>query len=113
MPKSGPVSFTARVKQRLRKIPRGKVATYGQIAALAGRPRAARQVAWILHSSAEKERLPWHRVINRFGRIALPHLQGYERQRELLRREGVAFGRGEVIDLERFQWRPRPVRPRR
>lgn len=113
MPKSDPASFTARVRQLLKKIPRGKVATYGQIAALAGMPRAARQVAWILHASAEKERLPWHRVINRNGMISLPRLQGYELQRELLRREGVAFDRREVIDLERFQWRPQPARSRR
>ncbi|MCK7527697.1 MAG: MGMT family protein [Ignavibacteriales bacterium] len=59
--------FTRQVKAVLRRIPRGRVATYGQIAALAGRERAARGVAWILHSSSEAGGLPWHRVIGGEG----------------------------------------------
>lgn len=107
MAKPIPQTLFQRVKAIIKKIPRGKVATYGQIAALAGQPRAARQVAWALHTSSDKDRLPWHRVINRNGAISLPRSRGYELQRELLRREGVTFGLRDVIDLEHFQWRPR------
>ncbi len=98
--------FTAIVKGILKQIPRGKVATYGQIAALAGNPRAARQVVRILHSSSDKDKLPWHRVVNGQRKIGLPPGSGYELQQSMLKREGVTFGIGDRIDFERFQWRP-------
>lgn len=91
----------------LRRIPRGKVATYGQIAALAGNPRGARQVARALHAASGTRKLPWHRVINSSGRISLPPGRGYELQRALLEDEGVEFGAGERINLKRFGWRPK------
>jgi methylated-DNA-protein-cysteine methyltransferase related protein len=104
-------SFTEQVKRTLRRIPRGCVATYGQVAVLSGNPRAARQVVRVLHSSAEKDKLPWHRVINSSGRISLPIGSGCELQQALLKREGVRFKLDGSIDLERFQWQPRsPVR---
>lgn len=90
----------------IRKIPRGRVATYGQIAALAGAPRASRQVVRILHACSEKLELPWYRVINKQGRISLPQNGGYELQKSLLRKEGVKFTREDVIDLTKFGWRP-------
>ncbi|MEJ2310059.1 MAG: methylated-DNA--[protein]-cysteine S-methyltransferase [Gammaproteobacteria bacterium] len=99
-------AFTTRVIELIRSIPEGHVATYGSIAAAAGSPRAARQVARILHSCARKEQLPWHRVVNREGRIALPALAGYEQQKLLLEAEGVAFGLGDRIDLGVFLWPP-------
>lgn len=99
-------SFSQRVKDMVKKIPKGKVATYGQIAAYAGNPRAARQVVWILHSSARKDKLPWHRVISSRGRISLKPNYGYEIQRELLRKEGVKFGRDDTIDFDRYLWSP-------
>jgi methylated-DNA-protein-cysteine methyltransferase-like protein len=99
-------SFTQRVKNSIKKIPRGKVATYGQIAALAGNYRAARQVVWILHSSTEKDELPWHRVVNGKGRISLKPNDGYEVQRELLQKEGVKFDRNDTIDFNRYLWSP-------
>jgi methylated-DNA-protein-cysteine methyltransferase-like protein len=99
-------SFSHRVKELIKRIPRGKVATYGQIAAYAGNPRAARQVVWILHSSSGKEKLPWHRVINSKGRISLKPNYGYEIQRELLRQEGVKFAENEAVDFKRFLWSP-------
>jgi methylated-DNA-protein-cysteine methyltransferase-like protein len=80
------------------------VATYGQIAALAGNPKGARQVARILHSCSHGEGLPWHRVVNREGRISLGQLQGEVEQKELLEREGVVFDRTGRIDLTRFLW---------
>jgi len=98
------LSFTQRVKQIIKKIPRGKVATYGQIAAYAGHPRAARQVAWILNSSSRKDKLPWHRVINRSGKISLKPNHGYEIQKMLLKKEGVEFDKSDVIDFERYLW---------
>jgi methylated-DNA-protein-cysteine methyltransferase-like protein len=98
--------FTCEVKAAIRRIPRGRVATYGQIAALAGRERAARGVAWILHSSSEAAGLPWHRVISGRGAISLPRSRGFEEQKRKLAGEGVAVGRGGRIDLKRFQWEP-------
>jgi methylated-DNA-protein-cysteine methyltransferase-like protein len=83
------------------------VATYGQIAFLAGNHRAARQVAWVLHTSTRKDRLPWHRVVNGQGKISLAPGGGYETQKDLLEDEGVTFGMGGRIDLARFLWRPR------
>lgn len=99
-------SFSHRVKELIKRIPRGKVATYGQIAAYAGNPRAARQVVWILHSSSGKEKLPWHRVINSMGRISLKPNYGYEIQRELLRQEGVKFAENDAVDFKGFLWSP-------
>jgi methylated-DNA-protein-cysteine methyltransferase-like protein len=98
--------FTERVVHFIRSIPRGRVASYGQIAALAGFPAAARQVVRLLHSLSGKEHLPWHRVINSRGTISLTG-QGYELQRGLLEHEGIEFGLGDRIDLQRFLWRPK------
>lgn len=100
-------TFHQRVIEMIKRIPRGKVAAYGQIATMAGDPRGARQVVRILHTSSEKQKLPWHRVINRLGRISLKPGHGYELQKALLEREGVIFDREENIDLKRFLWRPR------
>ena len=86
---TGYSSFSQRIKDIIKKIPRGKVATYGQIATMAGNPRAARQVVRILHSSSRKDRLPWHRVINSKGRISLKPGFGYETQKSLLLKERI------------------------
>jgi methylated-DNA-protein-cysteine methyltransferase-like protein len=99
-------SFYQRVIDAIRKIPEGQVTTYGEIAKLAGNPHSARQVAYILHSSSSKENLPWHRVINSKGCIALKHKHGYELQRQLLEQEGVVFEEHGCIDLERYLWHP-------
>lgn len=90
----------------IKAIPRGRVATYAQIAALAGNYRAARQVVRVLHSSSCKDRLPWHRVINSRGAISLPRGRGYEEQKRLLLEEGVCVSAFGCIDLEEFQWEP-------
>jgi methylated-DNA-protein-cysteine methyltransferase-like protein len=102
------MTFSSQIISLIKRIPRGKVASYGQIAALAGNPRGARAVIWLLHSSSDKEKLPWHRVINSRGTISLQPGQGYEEQRALLESEGVEFGLQGKIDLKRFQW-PGPV----
>jgi methylated-DNA-protein-cysteine methyltransferase related protein len=98
--------LSRRIKRVIRRIPRGKVATYGQIAAMAGHPRAVRAVFWILHSSSKKAKLPWQRVISSRGTISLQPGNGLEEQRALLEREGIVFELGGSIDLGRYQWRP-------
>ena len=98
--------FTEAVVEIIRNIPEGKVMTYGQIAGLAGSSRAARQVVRILHSMSRKHRLPWHRVINAKGQIALQEDESYNEQWMSLEAEGVQVGLNGVIDLEKYQWHP-------
>jgi methylated-DNA-protein-cysteine methyltransferase-like protein len=100
------MDFTAEAMRLIKAIPRGKVATYGQIAYMTGLFPSVRRVVWLLHSSSEKEGLPWHRVVNRKGEISLKPSAGYERQKELLEREGVVFDINDRIDLEKFLWEP-------
>ena len=94
-----------RIIDLVRRIPRGRVATYGQIAVMAGMPNGARQVARLLHACSRSHRLPWHRVINASGGISLPAGSGGGMQRDLLEKEGVRFLRGKA-DLRRYAWRP-------
>ena len=91
--------FTLKVVQIIRSIPPGRVMTYGQVARLAGNPRAARQVARILHSLSRTEQLPWHRVLNAKGEISL---EG-EEQQLALEAEGVIFDRPGKLSLSRYQ----------
>ena len=98
------LSFSQRVRTLIKNIPFGKVATYGQIARYAGNPRAARQVAWILHSCSQKDNLPWHRVINSKGKISLPPGGGYETQKKLLELEGIEFKKNNSIALDVYLW---------
>lgn len=90
----------------IKAVPRGKIATYGQIAALAGSPRAARQVVRVLHSSSRKHKLPWHRIVNSQGRISLKRGEGYEEQKSRLMAEGIKFTGDDRIDLAEFLWKP-------
>jgi methylated-DNA-protein-cysteine methyltransferase-like protein len=96
--------FTENIVEIILSIPAGKVATYGQIAGLAGSPRAARQVVRILHSMSKKHHLPWHRVINAKGQIALQDDESYNEQLLSLESEGVEVGLHGVIDLGKYQW---------
>lgn len=98
--------FTEKVIEMIQSIPAGKVMTYGQIAGLAGSPRAARQVVRILHSMSDKYHLPWHRVVNAKGQIALKDDESYHEQLFSLEAEGIELGLHGIIDLERYQWRP-------
>lgn len=91
--------FTLKVVQIIRSIPPGRVMTYGQVARLAGNPRAARQVARILHSLSRTEQLPWHRVLNAKGEISL---EG-EEQQLALEAEGVVFDLAGKLSLPRYQ----------
>ena len=99
-------TFTEQVVELILAIPKGKVSTYGEIAAEAGNPRAARQIARILHSCSEKESLPWWRVVNREGRISLPPGACHEEQESLLLEEGVIFDGSGRIDLKHYLWNP-------
>ncbi len=88
----------------VRSIPRGKVATYGEIARLSGFIGQARLVGYALHGVPESEKVPWHRVINSQGKISLPRSGGhYGRQKRLLRKEGILFVK-EKIDLDKYGW---------
>jgi methylated-DNA-protein-cysteine methyltransferase-like protein len=90
----------------VRQIPRGKVSSYGQVAALAGLPRRARLVGTVLRTHPNMRGLPWHRVVNSSGRISFPlGSHPYARQRERLEREGVVFV-GQRINMKRFGWPP-------
>ena len=104
---STPTSLSAQILKLIARIPKGKVATYGQLASLAGNPKAARLVAWLLHSSTEKRKLPWHRVINSQGRISLPMDPHGYLQIGLLKKERVVMNDKGVYDLEACQWKPR------
>ncbi len=98
-------TFTERVVEAIKRIPKGKVATYGQIAMMAGNYRGARQVVRVLHSMSEKKGLPWHRVINSKGTIALTG-EGYRIQKQLLKAEGITLDEQGKIDFDRFLWKP-------
>ena len=93
----------------VRRIPPGRVATYGQVAELAGVPRGGRIAAAALKISKASDRLPWQRVIGKrgptTGRIAIHDPIGAAVQRELLEREGVEVGDRGAIDLRAYQWR--------
>jgi methylated-DNA-protein-cysteine methyltransferase-like protein len=90
------------------RIPKGRVASYGQVAVLAGLPRQARLVGYALHSLPADGDVPWHRVVNAAGKISLraDGLGHDELQAQLLRREGVRFVDG-AIPLARYRWQPR------
>lgn len=90
------------IKKVIARVPKGKVATYGQIAKLAGYPGAARQVVWALRASSG---LPWHRIVGAKGKISLTGEPGFE-QRMRLEMEGVRFN-GLRVDMDEFEWRPR------
>ena len=100
-------SYT-RIYAVVRRIPRGRVATYGQVAELAGLPGHARQVGYALHALPTGTTVPWHRVLNARGTLSLRRSPGGEiTQRIRLEREGVRFDAGGRITLQRLQWRPR------
>ncbi|MEH6991209.1 MGMT family protein [Neobacillus drentensis] len=96
--------FTEKVIEIIKNIPEGKVMTYGQIAREAGSPRAARQVVRALHSMSRKHRLPWHRVVNAKGQIALKDDESYTEQLFSLESEGIQIGLNGIIDLEKYQY---------
>jgi methylated-DNA-protein-cysteine methyltransferase related protein len=100
-------SIAEQVWQVIALIPRGRVATYGQVAQLAGLPGGARRVGHLLSHLPPGSKIPWHRVINASGGISLPeHSGGFARQQRLLKKEGVAFNASGRVSLRRFRWQP-------
>jgi methylated-DNA-protein-cysteine methyltransferase related protein len=103
----------ARIYAVVRRIPRGRVATYGQIAELAGLPGHARQVGYALHALPDGTTVPWHRVLNAAGALSPRAVPGAElTQRQLLEQEGVPFNLRGRVPLERVRWRGTRI-PRR
>ena len=109
---TGPAGRWQRIWRAVERIPRGRVATYGQIAELAGLAGRARQVGYALAALPDGSRVPWQRVVNARGEVsARASFDGAPRQRLLLIEEGIVFDAAGRIDLERFRWRPRGRRP--
>ncbi len=103
----GERSFTEQVWQIVRQVPHGKVVSYGGVAAIMGRPRAARGVGKALNALPEDTDVPWWRVINSRGEISIRgHWHGAALQRALLRDEGIEFGRDGRVDFEDYGWWP-------
>jgi methylated-DNA-protein-cysteine methyltransferase-like protein len=98
-----PARLFPRIHAVVRRIPPGRVTSYGAIARALGLARGARTVGWALRSCPED--VPWHRVVNVQGRISWRPTGGHDRQRALLRQEGVRFRRDGRIDLARFGWK--------
>ena len=93
-----------RIYEVVRRIPKGKVATYGQIAALAGNPRWSRVVGYALHVNPDPDGIPCYRVVNRFGQVSQAFaFGGGNRQIELLKADGIPCPDG-AVDLSIYQW---------
>ena len=95
-------NFYSKVYEVVKKIPRGKVMTYGQIAEFLGDKRLARQVGWALHANKNPKVVPCHRVVNRNGGLAKGYAFGGNRsQKEILQSEGITFLQDDCVDLEK------------
>ncbi len=95
------LTFSQKAELILKSIPKGKIISYGAVAALAGSPKAARRIVQILH---RVENIPWHRVVNSNGNIAIKEPAGFEEQRILLKMEGVESDQAGKIDFYRYRW---------
>lgn len=101
------MSFFENVYEAVQLIPRGKVATYGQIARMIGAPRSSRAVGYALHANPRPGVIPCHRVVNREGRLAPAFaFGGPEIQAQLLESEGVEVDEDFTVDLEKYLWQP-------
>ncbi len=99
------VTVYERIYKVVRRVPRGRVATYGQVAELA-KASGPRQVGYALHALPEGHDLPWHRIINSRGEISLDSgLGGGSLQRALLEAEKIVFDKKGRVDLKRYQWK--------
>jgi methylated-DNA-protein-cysteine methyltransferase-like protein len=98
-------STFARIYEVVKRIPRGKVCTYGHVALLAGNPRWSRVVGYALHANPDPENIPCHRVVNRYGEVSEAFAFGGENmQVSLLREEGVDFLEDGRVDLKKHLW---------
>lgn len=105
-----PPRFSDRVFDVVRRIPRGRVASYGLVAELAGSPRSARHVGMVMRFAIDA---PWHRVVAKEGRIAIMNPELRREQVDRLAAEGIDTDARGYVDYERFAWRPRPSRQNR
>jgi methylated-DNA-protein-cysteine methyltransferase-like protein len=102
---TAPTAFSTAVLQIIKSIPKGRVMSYGQVAKLAGNPRGARGVGWLLHSSTRSHQLPWQRVINSQGKISFPWgTPQFSKQKKLLIKEGVSVSDKGSINLKVYAW---------
>ena len=107
-PRSSPTASSSyqRIYAVVRCVPKGQVATYGQVAALAGLPGHARLVGYAMHALPSHTKVPWHRVINAKGDMSHRSMPGFEEeQRYRLECEGISFDARGRIDLEETRWR--------
>jgi methylated-DNA-protein-cysteine methyltransferase-like protein len=102
---SPPSESHLKILDVIRRIPKGRVATYGQVAELAGLPGRARLVGHILRNNPMAANVPWHRVINAAGKISVRSGEGPQMQRRRLRAEGVTFTAPGKVNLDRHLWR--------
>lgn len=96
--------FKEKIESLVRLVPRGRVITYGQVAALLGMPRAARAVGWTAHFGSQE--VPWQRVVNRNGRVAPGWPGGMAAHAEALKGEGLPVNDEWEVDLSAHQWLP-------
>lgn len=96
--------FKNKVVEIVKQIPKGRVMSYGEIAALAGKPRAARIVGSVAHFGDPE--LPWHRVVKKHGGTATGYPGGHMVHREHLEAEGIEFGTNGLLDMDKYSWRP-------
>ena len=101
------LGFKSKVFKFVKSIPKGKVASYGQVAAALGVPRAARQVGWALHSLDGTEKLPWWRVVNNKGILSIRgnFMSTKEAQKKLLEKEGIKVSRDFTLDIEKYRYK--------
>ena len=96
-----------KIYEQVKRIPLGKVSTYGQIALMAGNPRWSRVIGYALHSNPEPGIIPCHRVVTKDGKLSKAFAFGGENmQKELLKNEGVIFLNDDTVDLEKCRYRP-------
>ncbi len=100
-----PSTLHEKIYAVVRRVPRGRVATYGQVAMMAGFPRHARHVGFALRALPERSKVPWHRILNSRGEVSPRAVPSFDEiQRQLLEEEGIEFSPAGRIDLERYRW---------
>lgn len=101
------MSFYDIVYREVKKIPKGRVATYGQIALMCGSPKASRAVGYALHFNPDPQNIPCFRVVNRFGGLAHKFaFGGIEQHKSALERDGIVVKEDYTVDLDTYLWRP-------
>jgi len=102
-----PESFYDKVIEVVKQIPYGKVTTYGLIAEYLGSKRSARMVGWVLNKQKGNLEIPAHRVVNRKGLLTgKMHFDGINLMQELLENEGIIIKNNQIVDLEKYLWKP-------